>query len=119
MVPWHAAVAATYCHATAPLRRLADRYVIDAVVAVIAGLPVPDLAADSFERLPDVMQRADALASRVDRAALDVAEAVVLAGREGSVFDAVVTDQDDRGARIQIGDPAVVARVGGAPRRAR
>jgi exoribonuclease R len=111
VVPWHAAVAATYCHATAPLRRLADRYVIDAVVAVVAGRPVPDLAAHSFEQLPDVMQRADALAGRVDRAALDVAEAVVLAGREGSVFDAVVTDQDDRGARIQIGEPAVVARV--------
>ena len=27
-IPWHAAVAATYCHATAPLRRLADRYVV-------------------------------------------------------------------------------------------
>ena len=31
-VPWHAAVAATYVHATAPLRRLADRYVIEAVL---------------------------------------------------------------------------------------
>ena len=28
VTPWHAAVAATYAHATAPLRRLADRYVV-------------------------------------------------------------------------------------------
>ena len=27
------------------------------------------------------------------------------------MFDAVVTDEDDRGARIQIRDPAIVARV--------
>ena len=50
-------------------------------------------------------------ANRADRAALDLAEAVVLAGCEGQLFDAVVTDEDDRGARIQITDPAIVARV--------
>jgi DNA-directed RNA polymerase subunit E'/Rpb7 len=42
---------------------------------------------------------------------LDLAEALVLAGREGELFDAVVTDEDDRGARIQVCDPAIVARV--------
>ncbi len=57
------------------------------------------------------MQRADSLANRVDRAVLDVAEAIVLAGREGEVFDAVVTDEDERGVRLQIGDPAVVSRA--------
>ena len=35
----------------------------------------------------------------------------VLQGREGEVFDAVVTDEDARGARIQLCDPPVVARV--------
>jgi exoribonuclease R len=34
-----------------------------------------------------------------------------LAGREGEIFDAVVTDEDDRGARIQVCEPAVMARV--------
>src|SRR4029077_697995 len=28
VLPWHAAMGATYAHATAPLRRLADRYFI-------------------------------------------------------------------------------------------
>jgi exoribonuclease R len=110
-VPWHAAVAATYCHATAPLRRLADRFVVEAALVVAAGRPVPDLIATAFEALPDVMDRANARAAQADRAALDLAEALVLAGREGEIFDAVVTDEDDRGARIQVCEPAVMARV--------
>ncbi len=111
VVPWHAAVAATYSHATAPLRRLADRYVIEAVLRVVDGAPVPDWITSAFDRLPEVMRAADALANRVDRAVLDVAEAIVLVGREGEVFDAVVTDEDDRGVRVQITEPAVVTHM--------
>ncbi|MGA9279464.1 MAG: RNB domain-containing ribonuclease, partial [Ilumatobacter sp.] len=51
------------------------------------------------------------LANRVDRAAIDLAEAILLEDRVGQTFDAVITDEDDRGARIQIGDPAVVTRT--------
>jgi len=111
VVPWHAAVAATYAHATAPLRRLADRYVVEAAVSVVAGRRVEPWLEESFEALPVVMDAATARASQIDRAALDLAEAVVLAGREGELFDAVVTDEDDRGARIQVCEPAVVARI--------
>jgi len=111
VVPWHAAVAATYSHATAPLRRLADRFVVEAAVSVAAGRPVEPWVAEAFEMVPAVMDAATSRASQIDRAALDLAEAVVLAGREGELFDAVVTDEDDRGARIQLLDPAVVARV--------
>lgn len=111
VVPWHAAVAATYAHATAPLRRLADRYVLEATVAVVGGSPVPAPVAAAFERLPDVMRRADARAAQVEREVVDLAEAVVLHGSEGRTFTAVVTDVDDRGARIQLSDRAVVARV--------
>jgi len=38
----HSGVASTYTHATAPLRRLADRYVGEVCVAVSAGTPVPE-----------------------------------------------------------------------------
>lgn len=109
--PWHAAVAATYAHATAPLRRLADRYVVNTTLDVVAGRPVPSAATDAFERLPPVMARADALASRIERAAIDLAEAVILQGREGESFAAIVTEVDDRGARIQLCDLPVAARV--------
>ena len=40
--PWHSAVAATYAQATAPLRRLQDRYVIEAMLAIAHGRAVPD-----------------------------------------------------------------------------
>ena len=111
VTPWHSAMAATYAHATAPLRRLADRHVVLASLALANGRPVPDDVPQAFTLLPDVMQRADAVGSRIDRAVIDLVEAVVLSGQEGRTFEAVVTDTDERGARIQLCDVAVVARV--------
>lgn len=109
--PWHAPMAATYAHATAPLRRLADRYVIRAALAVANGQPVPTAVTDAFARLPKVMARADALSGRIARAVVDLAEAQLLQARIGDTFAAVVTDLDERGARIQLRDLPVVARV--------
>jgi exoribonuclease R len=110
-IPWHSAMAATYAHATAPLRRLADRYVVRAALAVANGQPVPAVVTEAFERAPEVMARADAFGGQIERAVIDLAEAVMLRGREGEVFPAVVTDVDDRGARMQLCDLPVVARV--------
>jgi exoribonuclease R len=111
VVPWHSAMAATYAHATAPLRRLADRYVVRATLAIANGDAVPDAVTAAFAKLPAVMARADALGGRIDRAVIDLAEAVMLQAREGQVFSAVVTDIGDSGARIQLRDLPVVARV--------
>jgi exoribonuclease R len=111
VVPWHAAMAATYAHATAPLRRLADRYVVRAALAIANGQPVPQAVTDAFPRLPEVMARADALSGRIDRAVIDLAEAAVLNGHVGESFAATVTDLDERGARIQLRDLPVVTRV--------
>jgi exoribonuclease R len=112
--PWHAAVAATYAHATAPLRRLADRYVVRAILALANGQTVPPAVTDAFGKLAPVMARADALGSQIQRAAIDLAESVILKGREGETFAAVVTEVDHRGARIQLCDLPVVARVSDA-----
>lgn len=110
-VPWHAAVAATYCHMTAPLRRLADRYVIRAALAVANGQPVPAEVSEAFARLPAVMDKAEARGGQVERAVIDLAETAILANRTGEKFDAVVTDLGETGARIQLCDLPVVARV--------
>ena len=110
-VPWHAAMAATYAHATAPLRRLADRYVVRATLAIANGHPVPDIVADAFNKLPKIMARADALGATIECAVIDLAEAAMLQGREGELFPAIVTDVDDRGVRMQLCDLPVVARV--------
>ena len=111
IVPWHSAMAATYAHATAPLRRLADRYVIEAALQIASGGAVSPGLTTIFQILPPVMDRADARAAQIERATLDLAEAIMLEGSEGKRFSAVVTDIDERGARIQLADQAVIARV--------
>ncbi|MBP6555883.1 MAG: RNB domain-containing ribonuclease [Novosphingobium sp.] len=110
-VPWHAAMAATYCHMTAPLRRLADRYVIRAALAVANGQPVPAEVEAAFARLGPVMDKAQARSGQVERAVVDLAEAAMLVGREGADFEAVVTDLGETGARIQLCELPIVART--------
>ena len=109
--PWHSAMAATYAHATAPLRRLADRYVVMATLAVANGQPVPDPVQASFPKLPPVMQHADDMAGQIERAVIDLAEVALLSAQTQRTFTAVVTDVDDRGARIQLCDLPVVSRL--------
>ena len=111
VTPWHAAMAATYAHATAPLRRLADRYVVEAALAVANNEPVSGEVAAAFAGLPKVMEDYERVSGQVDSAVRDLAEAVLLAGREGEVFDGVIVDEDDRGVVMQITDPAVLTRI--------
>lgn len=111
VTPWHAAMAATYAHATAPLRRLADRYVVMATLAIANGKAVPPEITEAFNKLPKVMAKADSRDGQVNRAVIDLAEAVMLDGREGDVFEAVVTDRTERGVRMQLRDLPVVANV--------
>ncbi|MFT3978802.1 MAG: RNB domain-containing ribonuclease, partial [Sphingomonas bacterium] len=47
----------------------------------------------------------------IDRAVVDMAEAVLLDGQEGRTFDAIILDRDDRGARVELCDRPVIARV--------
>jgi exoribonuclease R len=111
VIPWHAAMAATYAHATAPLRRLADRYVIRAALAVANGQAVPVAVTEAFERLPAVMDKCQARSGQVERAVIDLAETAMLSGREGENFAAVITDIGENGARFQLCDLPVVART--------
>ncbi len=109
--PWHSAMAATYAHGTAPLRRLADRYVVMAALAIANGQPVPEQIASAFQKLPDVMKHADDTDRQIERAVIELAEVALLSSQRQRTFSAVVTDVDDRGARIQLCDLPVVARV--------
>lgn len=109
--PWHAALEATYAHATAPMRRLADRHVLEAVLGVVAGDPPTASDAALFERLAPVMNAADGRQGAIERAVIDLAEAALLSGREGEVFRAIVTERDEKGARLQLCDVPVMARV--------
>lgn len=109
--PWHAALGATYTHATAPMRRLADRYVLEGTLDVVNGRSVSESCVAAFERLPSVMGVADSREGAIERAIIDLAEATLLVGREGEKFAATVTELDARGARILLRDLPVLARV--------
>jgi exoribonuclease R len=110
-LPWHAAIADSYAHATAPLRRLADRYVLDLVVALTSGLAPNAAELATLAELPAVMERAESVGHKLDRAAIDLIEAVTLVDRVGEVFDAVVTSVERGLAAIQLADPPVWAKV--------
>ncbi|MFL6240274.1 MAG: RNB domain-containing ribonuclease [Actinomycetes bacterium] len=110
----HSAVAAPYAHATAPLRRLGDRYVSEVCLAICAGHAVPDWARAALPVLPEVMAGSDQRAHRVDRAVVDLAEALLLSGHVGEVFDGVVVEARGRAGEVQLAEPAVRGRIDGA-----
>jgi exoribonuclease R len=107
----HGALAAPYAHATAPLRRVADRFVNEIVLSHCAGTTVPEWAAAALDGLPRVMNRAQQRQAELDRAVHDLLEAVTLAHSVGSVFEARVTDIDNGVARVQLCEAAIVADV--------
>jgi exoribonuclease R len=111
--PEHAAIAAPYAHATAPLRRLVDRFVGETCVALCAGAEVPSPVRAALPELPALMSAGDRRASAYERGSTDLVEAALLAGRVGTVLDGVVVDAREDGSRgtVQLHDPAVRARV--------
>lgn len=94
--PMHSALASTYAHVTAPLRRLVDRYTGELCLALCAGEPVPDWVLQALPGLPHTMAAADQRASRYERAVIDLAEALVLAPRVGDSFEATIVEVDPR-----------------------
>ncbi|KAB2348969.1 RNB domain-containing ribonuclease [Actinomadura rudentiformis] len=111
----HAAVAASYAHVTAPLRRLADRYAAEICLALTAGGDIPDWVRSALHGLPDIMRRSLQRSASVDRACVDLVEALLLRDHVGEVFDAVVVDVSGNGSGglVQLLSPAVLARCDG------
>jgi exoribonuclease R len=103
----HFAVAAAYAHATAPLRRLQDRYVSECCLAACAGTTPPDWVHAGLAVLPAAMSAGQRRARAVERGVVDLVEAVLLAGREGERFEAVVIDDQ----LVQLREPAVRGRL--------
>jgi exoribonuclease R len=115
--PMHWPLAAEYAHATAPLRRLVDRYTGETCVALCAQAPVPAWVRDALPALPATMQAADQRASRFERAVLDLVEAATLASRVGEVFDGAIVEvrrDDPKLGVVMLRDPAIEAPVAGA-----
>ncbi|MQY11236.1 Ribonuclease R [Streptomyces sp. RB5] len=112
----HAAVADEYTHATAPLRRLVDRYAGELSLAACAGQDPPDWVREALPALPEEMAKGGARANKLERGCVDLVEAALLSTHIGEVFDGQVVDvEEDRPTRgtVQLYEPAVIGRVDG------
>ena len=113
--PEHAALASTYAHTTAPLRRLVDRYVGEACIALSKGREVPEWVRTELPALPEVMARSSGRAGQYEAGIVSIVEAALLAPRIGDTFEAIVVELHERrgGATVAIRRPAVTARCRG------
>lgn len=105
-----AAIGAPYAHATAPLRRLVDRWSLAICLAVSEGRPAPEWARQSLTELPELMQQAAQRASDLNAETINRVEAALLHPLVGKAIDATVIELrgEDRAA-VQIAEPAVTA----------
>lgn len=108
---WHGALATSYAHCTAPLRRLVDRYVTQICLSVCANEAVPDWVREALPRLPGIMAETSSKARKFDRGVLNLVEALVLQHRLGEHFAATVIEVDSKRPRgdVQLRKPAVDA----------
>jgi exoribonuclease R len=114
--PMQSALASEYAHATAPMRRLVDRYVGEVCVALCAQQPVPEWALTALPGLPVTMQDSDRRAHRFERAVIDLIEAVTMAPRIGETFDGAIVELEQGNPRqgvVMLRNPAIEGRVTG------
>lgn len=112
--PLHSALAASYAHVTAPLRRLADRYAGEVCVALCAGKAPPEWALAGLPGLPTTMRSTDRRAGHYQRAIIDLTEALILAPRLGETFEASiisVAPNAPQGGTAMLRDLAIEAPV--------
>src|SRR5664279_3890031 len=114
----HGALAMHYAHATAPLRRLVDRYSGETCLALSNGTDVPQWVRAELPGLPALMAQSDARAKKYERGIIDLLEALVLSTRVGQTFTGTVVEigKDGTGGVVVIEDLAVEARVTGQVR---
>ncbi|UNK69585.1 RNB domain-containing ribonuclease [Microbacterium sp. H1-D42] len=105
-----AAIAAPYAHATAPLRRLVDRWSLAICLAASRGEQAPDWARASLSELPDLMQESGQRASRLDSDTINRVEAALLSPLVGQTIEATVIElRGEERAAVQLAEPAVTA----------
>ena len=113
-----AALGAEYAHTTAPLRRLVDRYVLEACLAHANRQPVPQWVLERLDDLPETMRASGQRASAYERGVLNIAEALMLMGQEGAFMEGVLVDVNPKTHRgvVQIPDSAVELNVTANPK---
>jgi exoribonuclease II len=110
-VPGHFGLAVKdYTHSTAPNRRFPDVINQRLLKAALAGAPSP-YAAEELEALAAHCTVQENLIAKVERQVAKSAAALLLAGRTGQVFDAVVTGASSTGTWVRIPTPPVEGKL--------
>jgi len=104
-----------YTHSTAPNRRYPDIVTQRLVKASLAGLP-PAYDVPSLERLALHCTDQEDDATRIERQVRKSAAALLLEGRAGEVYEAIVTGASTKGTWVRVLRPPVEGRLveGGA-----
>ncbi|MFD2757276.1 RNB domain-containing ribonuclease [Gulosibacter faecalis] len=123
---WHAGVASEYAHATAPIRRLGDRFVseiclayggdwvaLDGTARVTGEVPTDIVAA--LDELPGLLQNSGRIAGSIENECINLAEAVALQDAVGEEFDAGLLrgGDGDHHAEVFVTEPPVIAQCRG------
>lgn len=103
-----------YTHSTAPNRRYADLVMQRLAKAAVANAPAPYTDATLDTLAQHCTEREDA-ARKVERLARKQAAAVMLAGRIGETFDAIVTGANPKGTFVRLVHPPAEGMVVNPP----
>lgn len=99
-----------YSHSTAPNRRFADLLTQRLVKAALAG-KAPPYEATALTALAAHCTAQEDAAAKVERQVRKSAAALLLTGREGKDFDAIVTGAAPKGTWVRISSPTTEGRL--------
>jgi exoribonuclease-2 len=99
-----------YTHSTAPNRRFPDLVAQRLVKAALAGTP-PPYATEALTALALHCTTQEDNAEKVERQMRKSAAALLLAGRTGEWFEAIVTGASDKGTWARIARPCAEGRI--------
>ena len=109
--PGHFALAVRdYTHSTAPNRRFPDLLTQRLLKAALAGGPLPYTVKELAELAKRCTDR-EADATKVERRMRKSAAALLLSGRIGESFDAIVTGASDKGTWVRLFQPPTEGRL--------
>jgi exoribonuclease-2 len=99
-----------YTHATAPNRRFPDVVTQRLLKAALTGAPAP-YSDDELRALGVHCTEQEGNAAKVERQVRKSAAALLLQGRIGGEFDAMVTGTSDKGTWVRIAEPLAEGRL--------